>query len=93
LGHGNKNDLKAPKMLEFNKKIVSVDCGSSHTGVVTNDGELYMFGRGREGQLGRADAIESSVTYRVTPQKVHTFKDKKVIAVACGGDHTLALVQ
>ena len=52
-----------------------------------------MFGRGREGQLGRADAIESSVTYRVTPQKVHTFKDKKVVAVACGGDHTLALVQ
>lgn len=52
-----------------------------------------MFGRGREGQLGRADAIESSVTYRTTPQRVSTFKNKKVVAVACGGDHSIALVQ
>ncbi len=80
-------------MLEFNKKISSVDCGSSHAGFVTNDGELYMFGRGREGQLGRADMLESTVSYRVTPQKVENFKGKKVIAVTCGGDHTLALVQ
>jgi len=93
LGHGSKNDLKAPKMLEFNKKIASVDCGSSHAGFVTTDGELYMFGRGREGQLGRADLLESSVSYRVTPQKVEHLKGKKVVAVSCGGDHTLALVQ
>lgn len=79
--------------MEFDKKIVAADCGSSHTGVITNDGELYMFGRGREGQLGRADAIESSVTYRTTPQRVSTFKNKKVVSVACGGDHTIALVQ
>ena len=80
-------------MLEFNKKIASVDCGSSHAGFVTTDGELYMFGRGREGQLGRADMLESSVSYRVTPQRVEHLKGKKVVSVSCGGDHTLALAQ
>ena len=52
-----------------------------------------MFGRGREGQLGRADTIESSVTYRNKPHKVESLKSKKIIQVVCGGDHNLALVE
>lgn len=52
-----------------------------------------MFGRGREGQLGRANTIESTVTHRTTPQKIIAFESKKAIALACGGDHTLALVE
>jgi len=79
-------------MLEFPKKVVEVSCGGGHTGIVTSDGELHMFGRGREGQLGRADNIESTATYRVSPQKIETFKNNKVVSVACGGNHTLALV-
>ena len=51
-----------------------------------------MFGRGREGQLGREDSVESNAGYRTTPKLVETFKGKKVVSVQCGGEHTLALV-
>lgn len=52
-----------------------------------------MFGRGREGQLGRADTLESSVTYRTKPQLVEGLKSKKVVQIQCGGDHNLAIVE
>jgi alpha-tubulin suppressor-like RCC1 family protein len=61
--------------------------------MITNEGELYMFGRGREGQLGRADKIESTVTPRLTPQRVDSFQNKRVVSVACGGYHSLALIE
>lgn len=93
LGHGNKDDLKAPKLLEFDEKISSVSCGNGHTGFITKSGAIYMFGRGREGQLGRANTIESTVTHRTSPQKITAFDNKRAVSVACGGDHTLALVE
>ena len=51
-----------------------------------------MFGRGKEGQLGREDSMESSAGYRTTPMKVDSLS-KKVIMVACGGEHTTALLE
>ena len=50
-----------------------------------------MMGRGREGQLGRADTIESTATYRTSPQKVTYFDGKRVLNVQCGADHTIAM--
>ena len=93
LGHGDKSDLKTPKLLEFEKKIKSISCGNGHTAFISADNQLYMFGRGREGQLGRADTLESSVTYRTKPQLVEGLKSKKVVEIKCGGDHNLAVVE
>jgi alpha-tubulin suppressor-like RCC1 family protein len=36
------------------KGVVSVACGGGHTGALTQDGTLYLWGRGRSGQLGEA---------------------------------------
>ena len=52
-----------------------------------------MFGRGKEGQLGREEANESSAGYRTTPKGIETFKNKRVVNVKCGGEHTIALVE
>jgi len=93
LGHGDRSDLKTPKLLEFEKKIKSISCGNGHTAFISADNQLYMFGRGREGQLGRADTLESSVTYRTKPQLVESLKSKKVVEIQCGGDHNLAVVE
>ena len=35
----------------------SVICGGGHTALISDKGELYLFGRGRDGQLGRGDKI------------------------------------
>lgn len=32
LGHGSHSDQPTPQRILFNKKIVSVGCGESHTG-------------------------------------------------------------
>lgn len=39
---------------------ITVCCagGGGHTGVMTEKGELYLWGRGRNGQLGRGDKKE-----------------------------------
>ena len=48
-------------------------CGGGHTGLVTEGGELYLMGRGRDGQLGRGDSVESSATSRMEPTLVQFF--------------------
>lgn len=61
--------------------------------LITEENELYMVGKGRDGQLGRADLIESSASYRTFPRLVEFFKKRKVESVSCGGNHTLALIK
>lgn len=93
LGHKNRSDVKSPKLVDFEKTVSFVSCGNGHTALITNQGELYMFGRGKEGQLGREESIESAAGYRTTPKQIESFKNKKVVNVRCGGEHTLALVE
>ncbi|DBA89976.1 TPA: hypothetical protein ACH3X2_004351 [Trebouxia sp. C0005] len=47
---------------------------------------LFMWGRGREGQLGVATYQDNSV-----PKMVDELKGRRVLQVACGGYHTLAV--
>ena len=41
--------MNTPSKLNFSKKVTKVVCGGGHTGVITEDGELHLFGRGRDG--------------------------------------------
>ena len=93
LGHGNKNSLNVPTHVKsFTPRATSVKCGGGHTGIITNDGELYLMGRGRDGQLGRANQLESVATERTKPTLVDSFNDMKVERLAIGANHTLAVV-
>jgi alpha-tubulin suppressor-like RCC1 family protein len=69
LGHQDKINLNQPRKLQFDQKISKVVCGGGHTGIITSDkGLLFLFGRGRDGQLGRSDEIESMAAYRTEPK-------------------------
>ncbi len=46
---------------------VDVACGGGHTAVLDADASLWMFGRGRDGQLGRGDKLESVAAGRDRP--------------------------
>ena len=51
------------------ERIKKIECGGGHTGIITElDGELYLFGRGRDGQLGRGGGLESVAAYRTEPK-------------------------
>jgi alpha-tubulin suppressor-like RCC1 family protein len=69
LGHQDKVNLNQPRKLQFDQKISKVVCGGGHTGIITSDkGLLFLFGRGRDGQLGRGDVVESMAAYRTEPK-------------------------
>ena len=64
----------------------SASAGTKHSLVVTEEGALYSFGRGTEGQLGRGIVDESS-----TPEMVDALLHVRIAAAAAGHLHSLAL--
>ena len=59
LGHGNNTTQKTPKLIEaFSSKVVrQVSCGNRHSAAVTIDSELYTWGDGDYGRLGKYISI------------------------------------
>lgn len=66
--------------------------GPRHSGVVTENGDLFTFGSGNWGVLGHGD--ESSVKIH-EPKLVEYFKNnnKKIKKVCMGDFHTIALTE
>jgi alpha-tubulin suppressor-like RCC1 family protein len=104
LGHGNVLSVMYPKLVQSLKsiKIKKIACGGYHTTALDKEGHLYVWGRGEGGQLGldpdqllktmKELKIESSETFIHTPQRLFgELTKKKIINVACGEAHTLAL--
>ena len=54
---------------------------------------MYIFGRGRDGQLGRADVIESMAVARSVPMRVDYFIQNGLVVrdIALGTNHSVAL--
>lgn len=48
---------------------------------MTTAGNLYLWGRGRDGQLGRGGELESIAAYRTTPQYVESLPEGSVLQV------------
>mmetsp|Transcript_24849 Transcript_24849/g.22031 ORF Transcript_24849/g.22031 Transcript_24849/m.22031 type:complete len:102 (+) Transcript_24849:2548-2853(+) len=79
--------------------IVSVVCGGLHTLALTKSGHCYSWGRGEGGQLGiHFDKLthdqKKNELYLLIPMKVGgAIENVKIIQVACGDAHSLALSQ
>lgn len=53
-----------------------------------------MFGRGRDGQLGRGDVVESMAAFRTEPKEVVNISQTlkaEVLQLALGSNHCIAL--
>jgi alpha-tubulin suppressor-like RCC1 family protein len=85
LGDGNttNHDIGIPRKIQNIPNVVSVSCGYDHTGIVTVDGDVYMFGNGIYGVLGDNDTSDHSVEI---PKKIQGIP--KAVAVSCGDLHT-----
>jgi E3 ubiquitin-protein ligase HERC2 len=63
LANTNKINISIPSKVQGFNNIKKIALGGHHTAIVTNDGDLYMCGNGRNGELGRGESLEShSVT-------------------------------
>jgi alpha-tubulin suppressor-like RCC1 family protein len=65
--------------------VIDIACGESHTCALTSDGDVYTWGSGQIGQLGHGDFHRQSL-----PIKVANINEK-IVQVACGKKHTVAL--
>ncbi|CAG9310811.1 unnamed protein product [Blepharisma stoltei] len=98
LGQGNTKSYSFPKLVRdlSNECIVYVDCGGYHTVALTDNGDVYTWGRGDANQLG----IPTEELYKdelghasLRPAKLQYFTDQDIFikSAACGEAHTLLL--
>ena len=78
------------KVMGLPEKVESVQCGGGHTGVILKNGRVFMFGRGKDGQLGRGEGIEAMAASRPQPLEVFSLRCRAE-KLALGSNHSLAL--
>mmetsp|Transcript_1709 Transcript_1709/g.2533 ORF Transcript_1709/g.2533 Transcript_1709/m.2533 type:complete len:420 (+) Transcript_1709:81-1340(+) len=81
-----------PRQLEsdMGDEVVYTSCGLSHTAMVTADGALWTWGSCRYGALGQGEAGKQAPA--PAPRRVEEgLEGVRVVAVACGDHHTVAL--
>ncbi|KAG7333754.1 hypothetical protein KOW79_002161 [Hemibagrus wyckioides] len=90
LGLGDTNNRHVPVCVKSlnQKKTVFISCGEDHTAVLTKGGLVLTVGSGQYGQLGH-----NSLRDEHQPRVVAELWGSKVSQIACGGHHTLALVE
>lgn len=66
---------------------MKIACGCYHSVILSENYEVFTFGRGNHGQLGHGNIFESRI-----PKQVAGLRDKKVIKIAAGFYHTVVLV-
>lgn len=98
LGNKKKMNINNPNKILIEDKeipIKKIALGGHHTAIITEKGDLYMCGNGRDGELGNGDILQSASVSRNEPVFVYHFKlsNEKVLDVACGSSHTIALVE
>lgn len=91
-GSETPNPIPAPVALPgASGPVVQVAAGARHSLALTSTGQLYSFGDNEFGQLGRAANAETT-TPNPTPAQVEIpGLDGTVVAIAAGGEHSLAL--
>ena len=87
LGHAVAESRSAPTIVKAleNVNVVKASCGSNHTGVITQEGELYTFGGNKNGKLGLGDKVK-----RLSPTLVDALNGSYVKDISCGTAHTVA---
>lgn len=89
LGLGDELTRTRPVMLDplpHNMLPVRIQCGGQHSLAITNDGALFAWGRGKEGQLGLGDR-----QCRMKPARVKHLQNKMVLQVSAGNISTACM--
>lgn len=72
----------------YGKVVVSIACGMYHTIALDSDGQVHLWGNGSAGQLGTGTILYTPYN-RYNP--ISLYIAERIIAVACGAYHTMAL--
>ncbi|XP_023915752.1 ultraviolet-B receptor UVR8 [Quercus suber] len=92
LGTGDTQPRSQPILVNGLSGLTLVDiaAGGWHSTALTDDGEVYGWGRGEHGRLGFGDSDKSS---KMVPQRVNLLAGEDIVQVSCGGTHSVALTR
>eukprot|EP00762_Andalucia_godoyi_P006478 ANDGO_02934.mRNA.1 Ultraviolet-B receptor UVR8 len=78
LGHGDTTICLTPRVVSgfVGRKVVAVACGSSHTCMILDTGELYTWGYGNSGRLGHGDSKDA-----LEPRLLDGFASRRITKV------------
>lgn len=82
LGHATDGHYRHPKQVErlASEKVIYLAVGSMHCLAITEEGDVYSWGRNDQGQLGETGCTVS----RQEPALVTVLEGKDIRGVACG---------
>ena len=88
LGHGDQQYQLLPKKVEAlaHQRVVAVSAADHHSLAIAADGSVWSWGGGAGGKLGHGDEQR-----QLLPKKVEALAGKRVLAVAAGWSHSLAI--
>lgn len=91
LGTGDTQPRSQPVAVQglSDLNLVDIAAGGWHSTALTDDGEVYGWGRGEHGRLGFGDDKSS----KMVPQRVQLLVGEEVVQVSCGGTHSVALTR
>ncbi|ESP03081.1 hypothetical protein LOTGIDRAFT_157042 [Lottia gigantea] len=85
LGHGSVEDVPLPKIIEklMGHKITTMCAGYNHSGAVTDEGKIYMWGKGSDGALGFGKDVHN----QMEPKEL-IVRDVRFTVLSCSvGEH------
>ncbi|XP_013183359.2 probable E3 ubiquitin-protein ligase HERC2 [Amyelois transitella] len=92
LGHGDSEDQLVPKLVEALAmyRVIDVACGSgdAQTLCITDDDNVWSWGDGDYGKLGRGGSEGCKL-----PMRIDCLKGLRVVKVECGSQFSVALCQ
>ncbi|KAM9965762.1 hypothetical protein ACTFIR_005936 [Dictyostelium discoideum] len=95
LGHDSIKECLEPTVIEglLGKRIIQTVSGEAHSLAVSRFGDVYSWGRSKEGQLGIGQGYGGSdkVMFVAKPTLIKSLQHERIIKVACGNFHSLAL--
>mmetsp|Transcript_29366 Transcript_29366/g.47412 ORF Transcript_29366/g.47412 Transcript_29366/m.47412 type:complete len:792 (-) Transcript_29366:878-3253(-) len=88
LGHMPERDCLLPVLVRelCGKMVTAVECGDFHTMALLDNGEVYSWGNGDQGQLGHGNSMSQMV-----PKQISSLFGQMVIQIACGSYHSAAV--
>ena len=88
LGHGEDDHVRVPKLISTlaNEKVVDVAVGSDHCLALTEDGDLYGWGKNSNGE------VTTSCEPVCVPTLIENVPKNSVTYVSCGASHVSVCV-
>ena len=90
LGHGATNESSKAEVVEdlVGSTVIQVSCGACHVMALTNDFQVYTWGKGSSGNLGFNDRED-----RLRPTQVAFSAEVKPKSLICGSNYSFVITQ